>query len=111
MFTPPWNRCTAVTGACLAALGFRVLSRESRAAPLGVAGLREVPVHVDWVRLGSAVAAERLAAAIRTGRPAGVMFHHAEMDAASRAAAGELLAIAAGHERARPRSLLEVAGS
>ena len=83
----------------------------SRAEPLGIPGLREVPVHVDWVRLERAAAAERLALAIRSGRPAGVMFHHAEMDAASRAAAGELLALAAGHERARPRSLLEVAGS
>ena len=86
-----------------------MLSRESRAEPLGIAGLHEIPVHVDWVRLARAEAAERLAAAIGSGRPAGVMFHHAEMDEASRAAAAELLGLAAGHERARPRSLLEVA--
>ena len=109
VFTPPWNRCTAATGQCLLELGFQVLSRESRAEPLGLPGLHEIPVHVDWVRLERAAAAERLAVAIGSGRPAGVMFHHAEMDAASRAAAGELLALAAGHERARPRSLLEVA--
>ena len=48
IFTPPWNRCTAETGRCLAELGFEVLSRESRAAPLGVPGLRELPVSVDW---------------------------------------------------------------
>src|SRR5688572_9160680 len=29
IFTPPWSRCTAVTGECLAELGFTVLSREA----------------------------------------------------------------------------------
>ena len=48
IFTPPWNRCTADTGRCLAELGFEVLSREARAAPLDVPGLRELPVSVDW---------------------------------------------------------------
>ena len=110
VFTPPWNRCTDDTGRCLAELGYRVLSRESRAAPLGISGLCEVPVHVDWVRLAPASAAAHLAEAIRTGRPAGVMFHHAEMGAASRAAAAELVALVGGHEHARPRSLLEAAG-
>ena len=109
VFTPPWNRCTADTGRCLAELGFRVLSRESRAAPLRIAGLREVPVHVDWVRLTPREVGARLAAAIRSGRPAGVMFHHAEMGDRSRAAARELLELAADHERARPRSLLDAA--
>ena len=109
VFTPPWNRCTMDTGRSLAELGFAVLSRESRAAPLRIPGLREVPVHVDWVRLAPHAAAERLAAAIGAGEHAGVMFHHAEMDATSRAAAGELLALVAGHERARPQSLLQAA--
>ena len=36
IFTPPWNRCTADTGRCLAELGFAALSREARAAPLDV---------------------------------------------------------------------------
>ena len=97
------------TGECLAELGFRVLSRESRATPLRIPDLREVPVHVDWVRLAPPEAAQRLAAAIRSGGPAGVMFHHAEMDTASRDAASELLALVAGHDRARPMSLLEAA--
>ena len=35
IFTPPWNRCTADTGRCLAALGFEVLSREARAGAAG----------------------------------------------------------------------------
>jgi hypothetical protein len=38
IFTPPWNRCTADTGVCLAELGFTVLSREARAEPFRVPG-------------------------------------------------------------------------
>ena len=86
-----------------------MLSRESRADPLGIPGLCEVPVHVDWVRLPRPAAAERLAAAIGSGAPAGVMFHHAEMDAESRAAAHALLSLVAGHARAQPRTLLSAA--
>ena len=111
VFTPPWNRCTAATAGCLAALGFRVLSREARAAPFAVPGLAELPVHVDWVRREPATAAASLAAVIGAGGPAGVMFHHAEMDAPSRARMSELLALLAGHDRARPRSLLAAAGA
>ena len=48
-FTPPWNRCTADTGAALVELGFAGLSREHRAEPLGV--LPEVSVHLDVARL------------------------------------------------------------
>ena len=51
IFTPPWNRCTADTGRVLAELGFAVLSREARAEPLGVPGLAELPVSVDYIRL------------------------------------------------------------
>ena len=51
IFTPPWNRCTPDTGRALAPLGFEVLSRESRAEPLGEPGLLELPVSVDFVRL------------------------------------------------------------
>ena len=48
IFTPPWNRCTRVTGECLLELGFAALSRESRAAPLDLPDLVELPVHLDW---------------------------------------------------------------
>lgn len=103
IFTPPWNRCTVDTGRCLAELGFAVLSRESRAAPLGVAGLAEVPIRVDWVKPG---AAGDLAAAVAEGGPVGVMFHHAVMDDDDLARVDELLALLAGHPHARGATIL-----
>jgi hypothetical protein len=116
VFTPPWNRCTADTGRCLTELGFEVLSREARAAPLGVPGLRELPVSVDWFahrhgeRLSRGELGERIAAAIGSGAPLGVMFHHAVMDAGEMRRAAELLDAIASHERAQPGLMLEVAG-
>lgn len=115
IFTPPWNRCTAETGRCLAALGFAVLSREARATPLGVPGLRELPVSVDWFahrhgeRLSLPELGLRIAAAIGSRAPVGVMFHHAVMDATERRRAAELLSVLAGHERARPALMMELA--
>ena len=114
IFTPPWNRCTPVTGRCLLELGFRALSRESRAASLGLPGLRELPVGVDWcgrrhgVRLTARAAAQLLAGALRDGGPVGLMFHHAVMGGADLARAGELLALVAEHPRAVPRSMREL---
>jgi hypothetical protein len=106
IFTPPWNRCTLETGRYLAQLGFRALSREARAEPLGVPGLLELPVCVDWVRLDPEDAARRIAERILTGRPVGVMLHHAVMDDASLARAGDLLALLAGHQSARRTAIL-----
>jgi predicted deacetylase len=112
IFTPPWNRCTGDTGRCLLELGFRVLSREARATPLALPGLRELPVNVDWfahrhgVRLTPAALGERLAGVLRTGGPVGVMFHHAEMDAAERSRAGDLLTLLAAHDRAAPCAMM-----
>ena len=103
IFSPPWNRCTAETGECLAELGFRVLSREARAEPLGVPGLRELPVSFDFVRLAPDDLARRFATA---SPPIGVMFHHAEMDEAEMARAGELLALLAGHPRVVARPMM-----
>jgi hypothetical protein len=103
IFTPPWNRCTRDTGLCLAELGFSVLSREPRAEPLGVDGLRELPVSLDFVRLEPDELARRFAAA---RPPVGVMFHHAEMDDAEMERAGELLALLAEHERVVARRMM-----
>jgi hypothetical protein len=103
IFTPPWNRCTADTGHAIVALGFYVLSRESRAQPLGIGGLDEIPIHVDWVKPD---AITRLAGAIADGGRTGVMFHHAEMDADELARADELLALLARDERVRAAPIL-----
>lgn len=111
IFTPPWNRCTIATGRCLAELGFAVLSRESRAEPLGLPGLRELPVHVDFVRLAPEDIAARAAARIRAGGPLGVMLHHEEMDAGAMRRAGELAGLAADHPGARPARMMELAGA
>lgn len=103
IFTPPWNRCTADTAACLAELGFEVLSRESRAKPFGVPGLRELPVSLDFVRLEPGELARRFAAA---RPPVGVMFHHAAMDSAAMDRADELLALLARHDRVVARPMM-----
>jgi hypothetical protein len=103
IFTPPWNRCTADTAACLAELGFEVLSRESRAEPFAVPGLRELPVSLDFVRLEPDELARRFAAA---RPPVGVMFHHAEMDTAAMDRADELLALLARHDRVVARPMM-----
>ena len=108
IFTPPWNRCTLDTGRCLAELGFRVLSREARAEPLRVPGLLELPVCVDWVRLDPYDAGARIGDAIGAGGPVGVMFHHAVMDAASLARAGDLVDLLASHDSARPAAMLDL---
>jgi hypothetical protein len=104
IFTPPWNRCTVETGRCLAELGFNVLSRESRAAPVEVPGLDEVPIRIDFVKPDRA---ERLAAAVTEGGPIGVMLHHAVMDADGLARADELLALIATHPRVRAGAILD----
>jgi hypothetical protein len=107
IFTPPWNRCTAATGSCLVELGFELLSREAGAAPLGVAGLRELPVSVDWLkrrhgaRLPPGAIGALGAAAVERGGPVGVMLHHAEMDGAELEAAAQLLTTLAAHDRTR----------
>jgi peptidoglycan/xylan/chitin deacetylase (PgdA/CDA1 family) len=110
IFTPPWNRCTEATGEALRAAGFRVLSRDATARPLGVAGLYELPVRVDWfarrkgVRLGpEGLGASLAEAAGDAALPVGVMFHHELMDGEELTRAGELLALLAGHTRSRCR--------
>lgn len=98
IFTPPWNRCTRTTGRCLLDLGFRALARDSSAAPLGLEGLQELRVHVDWSR---PEAGERLAAAVRGPGPVGVMLHHELIGPAERQGIEQLLALLASHGNAR----------
>jgi len=114
MFTPPWNRCTAQTGAALLELGVGVLSRDRTAAPLGLAGLRELPVQVDWFakrkgeRLGRDAVGAQLGARATEPAPLGVMLHHAEMEDEDMAAVAELLDLLSAHGRVRCRSMADV---
>ncbi len=118
IFTPPWNRCTEATGEALRACGFRVLSRDATARPLGVAGLCELPVRVDWlarrksVRLSLEELGDLLAeAASAAASPVGVMFHHELMDEAELMRAGELLSLLAAHTAARCHLMSSLAQS
>src|SRR3954469_4593705 len=114
IFTPPWNRCTADTGAALVELGVDVLSRDRTALALDVDGLRELPVQVDWfakrkgVPLGRDAVGEQLAARAGEPAPLGVMLHHAEMDTEDLTAMSELLDVICAHERARCLSMAAV---
>lgn len=110
VFTPPWNRCTEATGEALLASGFRVLSRDATARPLGVAGLYELPVRVDWFaqRKGVRLRLEELGAltaeaASAHASPVGVMFHHELMSDDELTRSDELLALLAAHANVRCR--------
>lgn len=114
IFTPPWNRCTATTGQSLVELGFEALSRESRAAPLAVPGLAEVPVNIDWfahrkgIRLSRLEFGDLLAGVIKRIGHIGLMLHHAEMNGEERAAASKLFAVFAAHDSVRAHWMLEL---
>ena len=114
IFTPPWNRCTADTGAALVELGIGALSRDRTAEPLALDGLRELPVQVDWFAtrkgapLGRAAVGEQLAVRATEPAPLGVMLHHAEMDTEDMAAMEELVSLIAAHENVRCRSMTAV---
>jgi len=116
VFTPPWNRCTEATGQALLASGFRILSRDATARPLGLAGLDELPVRFDWfarrkgLRLNMEESGALLAeTASAPASPVGVMFHHELMDEGELKRADELLALLAAHPSARCRLMSALA--
>ena len=116
IFTPPWNRCSALTPALLAGLGFAALSR-SRGAPVQHE-LPELPVDVDWCKQrrlaaergddGLAAIAAGLAARVHAGGPVGLMLHHAEMSALDLCLLDTLLCATAGHPALRWRPMREL---
>ncbi len=115
IFTPPWNRCTSATGACLVEAGIPVLSRDASAAPLGVPGLVECPIASDWLKKRHRVPLTRdewassFADLIGSATaPVGVMLHHAVMDDDNRQALGELLRLLRTHGRVRAMRMWQV---
>lgn len=98
IFTPPWNRCTAATAACLRDNGITAISRDRSAGSLNVPGLAECPIRVDWfarhkgARLTHEQWAARAADAIAdTNVPLGIMLHHALMDREERCVLADLM--------------------
>jgi predicted glycosyltransferase len=115
IFTPPWNRCTAVTARCLTELGFQVLSRDSHAAPLQGSGVYELPIAVDWFAHRKKARVERmewgklLVAKVESEAPIGIMLHHAVMDAEEMQALAQLLSLLARHPNANCRTMQALA--
>jgi hypothetical protein len=115
MFTPPWNRCTAVTAACLVELGFRLLSCDATAPRFEIDGLAELPVHLDWTgrrgaRTGPGTWGEAIARRLAgAGVPVGLMLHHAGMSATDRRLLAELFAVITRHPNVCMRSMAESA--
>ena len=115
VLTPPWNRCSSDTARVLADTGFAVLSRDSTAAPLAGVTVAEIPVTVDWfgsrkgVRWTPFQLADKLADAVRSGQPVGIMLHHAVTDPGEFAAIGALLALLGTHPHTRATPLTALA--
>ena len=114
IFTPPWNRCTAFTAACLQNEGFTLLSRDITAKQLDIADLMELPVSIDWfghrkrVRLSPGEIGVSLSAAVTLQEPVGVMLHHALVDDEEREMIGELLKLLSSSSQVRCRLMREV---
>lgn len=111
IFTPPWNRCTNETVKALNQLGFKVLSRESRAERLILGGLREIPISVDWFAKRKGIPLTRhqigmmIADEITSQNEIGIMLHHAQMDKRERGHLRDLLALFAGSGWVQMRSI------
>ena len=115
IFTPPWNRCSAITVECLREAGFNVLSRDLTATPF--ADLAELPISIDWfakrkqVPLTPNQIGELLGAAASGPAPVGVMLHHAITNEEERERLGELLALLSSHSQARCVLMRELVAS
>lgn len=114
IFTPPWNRCTAVTAHCLREAGFQVLSRDLTAIPLQVSGLFELPISIDWFakHKGNRVTFEELAgetiSAIRTQPQVGIMLHHAVLEQSDFEHLHNLLSLLSTHPKASCRLMKDI---
>ncbi len=113
IFTPPWNRCTDITAACLTELGFRVLSRDSSAASLALSDLQELPVSIDWFakrhgdRLSFQALGTLMARTVKETKRVGIMLHHERMNAEERDPLGDLLLLLSTHGQAHCKLMTE----
>lgn len=116
VFTPPWNRCVDALGPVLVDVGHRVLSRDDTAGRLGAPGLVEVPVTLDWFGRTAGQPwsrpelAQRIAGAVSSDAPLGLMLHHAVTDDDELTVIREVVAVLAAHPSVRPTSIARLAG-
>lgn len=86
VFTPPWNRCTAVTHEVLVGLGFAAISDLARHDWESLKGIVRIPATldiIDWkgsrdLRPGEEILAQ-LVEQIGAGGPVGILLHHQVM--------------------------------
>jgi hypothetical protein len=115
IFTPPWNRCTETTAACLSELGFRVLSRDETASSFGLSNLKELPISIDWFakkkgeRLSFQSLGSLIAKTVKQTQQVGIMLHHELMNADERHHFNDLLFLLSTHRQARCKLMAEMA--
>ena len=114
IFTPPWNRCSEITGECLTELGFRVLSRDSTAPALERSELKELPISIDWfakkndgARVSIQALGTLIADRVKQKQPVGIMLHHELMSADERDLLGDLLVVISTHRQAHCKLMAE----
>lgn len=115
IFTPPWNRCTETTAACLRELGFRVLSRDATATSFGLSDLKELPISIDWFakkkgeRLSFHSLGRVIAKTVKQTQQVGIMLHHELMNSGERDHLNDLLFLLSTHRQARCTLMAEMA--
>lgn len=90
VFTPPWNRCTAVTHRALVALGFAAISDISSKRNPPAEGLMRIPATIDIIDWQGTrdlrpvdELLDELMEQIRAGGPIGILLHHQVMSDAA----------------------------
>lgn len=102
-FTPPWNRCTPETVACLEELDFTLLSRDITATKFESPRLRQVPIHIDWSRIIKqspnplVELGNTLSQNLAVNELTGIMLHHADMGNEELGPLTELIAMLSKH--------------
>ena len=113
IFTPPWNRCTEITNACLIDLGFRALSCDATAPSLALSALKELPISIDWFakKNGARLSFESLGTLIadtaKQTRCVGIMLHHELMNSDERDRISDLLVLLSTHRQARCKLMVD----